>query len=308
MAMREAADKILYARAMTVAAFKRFETPIMYVLRFFLGMYVFSSINSWFAAAGMHAAKVEGLTSVLLASVITAIVPPTWAFMLMWLFIALHLFYFSLELAILGGLLLLCLIFFYIRVFPKESWLIVLLLICFKLKIPYFAPLFAGLFMGIGSVGALIIGCMIWYIAPEFGSFAVEGSTIGDINVLALPQTFGDTLKAVIELLSTNSAWVRVSLVFVVTALAVYFVSRLSVPYSMEASVGVGFFALIFGALIARVPVNAVGFVFSAFFSSLLALICKFFYIIVDYGETERVTFMDDDYLYYVKAVPKVRP
>ena len=38
----------------------------------------------------------------------------------------------------------------------------------------------------------------------------------------------------------------------------------------------------------------------------LLALVLHFFLFSVDYSRTERVQFEDDEYYYYVKAVPKM--
>ena len=38
-----------------------------------------------------------------------------------------------------------------------------------------------------------------------------------------------------------------------------------------------------------------------------MALVLKFFFFNVDYKRTEKVQFEDDDYYYYVKAVPKLQ-
>ena len=41
--------------------------------------------------------------------------------------------------------------------------------------------------------------------------------------------------------------------------------------------------------------------------SILLAYILQFFVLAVDYSRTEYTQFEDDDYYYYVKAIPKVK-
>ena len=41
-------------------------------------------------------------------------------------------------------------------------------------------------------------------------------------------------------------------------------------------------------------------------FRSLLAFVLQFFVFNVDYSRTEYVQFEDDEYYYYVKAIPKV--
>lgn len=40
--------------------------------------------------------------------------------------------------------------------------------------------------------------------------------------------------------------------------------------------------------------------------AALIATVIQFFAFNVDYGRTEKVQFEDDEYYYYVKAVPKV--
>ncbi|MBR3338655.1 MAG: hypothetical protein IKG19_01280 [Lachnospiraceae bacterium] len=42
-----------------------------------------------------------------------------------------------------------------------------------------------------------------------------------------------------------------------------------------------------------------------AMFTVVIALIVQFFFLSVDYSRTETMEFEDDDYYYYVKAVPK---
>ena len=42
--------------------------------------------------------------------------------------------------------------------------------------------------------------------------------------------------------------------------------------------------------------------------SVLLAAVWNFFTVLLDYSRTERTQFEDDDYYYYVKALPKLRP
>ena len=42
--------------------------------------------------------------------------------------------------------------------------------------------------------------------------------------------------------------------------------------------------------------------------SFVLALLYEYIFYSVDYRGTEHLRYEDDDYYYYVKAVPKVRP
>ena len=54
------------------------------------------------------------------------------------------------------------------------------------------------------------------------------------------------------------------------------------------------------------VSVSAGTLIFGLLVSVMLAMIYNFFFFSVDYTRTEYVQFEDDDYYYYVKAVPKI--
>ena len=305
-------ERAVYVRQLVISQYKRFETPLIYLAKFIMGLFIFSSINRYFASLGVaYAVRIDRFSAVMLAAVVTAVLPSTWVFMLMWLFVTLHIFYISLELSVIAGLLLLCLVMFYVRIFPKESYLIVLLLVCFKFKIPAFVPLFAGLFCGVGSIGALIIAPLLWCMSSQQALFGLTGNSLSELNVLSLPQNFGDTLRVVIETLSSNEAWIHYAFVFVLAAVAVLIISRLPFAYSMEAAMGVGaltiMIGLIAGMATGSIEGSALGTIFSVIFSVIFIYVCKFFYIIVDYSGVERVNFQDEEYLYYVKAVPKIK-
>jgi hypothetical protein len=55
-----------------------------------------------------------------------------------------------------------------------------------------------------------------------------------------------------------------------------------------------------------NVSINAGKLILMSLFSGLIAIVLEFFKRVLDYTAIERVQFEDDDYYYYVKAVPKV--
>ena len=63
---------------------------------------------------------------------------------------------------------------------------------------------------------------------------------------------------------------------------------------------------LLIGDLIFDTNVSIVGIIIGTVFSILIAKIVEFFAFHVDYSRVEKVQFEDDEYYYYVKAVPKI--
>ena len=60
------------------------------------------------------------------------------------------------------------------------------------------------------------------------------------------------------------------------------------------------------GALYFKLSVSVGGLILGSIVAVGVAFVIKFFVFNVDYSRTERVQFEDDEYYYYVKAVPKI--
>jgi hypothetical protein len=63
---------------------------------------------------------------------------------------------------------------------------------------------------------------------------------------------------------------------------------------------------LFVGALMFDIDISLAGVIIGTVIAILLVTVLRFFVFNVDYSRTEKVQFEDDEYYYYVKAVPKV--
>ena len=63
---------------------------------------------------------------------------------------------------------------------------------------------------------------------------------------------------------------------------------------------------LLVGDLMFDTKVSMVGIFVGTIFSLLIVKILEFFVFHLDYSRVEKVQFEDDEYYYYVKAVPKI--
>ncbi len=84
----------------------------------------------------------------------------------------------------------------------------------------------------------------------------------------------------------------------------------MSVNYAWTIAIIAGALAdvmiLLMGDLKFDTNVSITGIITGTIFSVLIAKIVEFFAFNVDYSRTEKVQFEDDEYYYFVKAVPKV--
>ena len=95
-----------------------------------------------------------------------------------------------------------------------------------------------------------------------------------------------------------------------VVVIAVYMIKSLPVDYSWKIALGMGvvvnILIILIGCTALEVDMSIGGVFVSTMISALIVLIIQFFIFNVDYSRTENVQFEDDEYYYYVKAIPKV--
>ena len=97
---------------------------------------------------------------------------------------------------------------------------------------------------------------------------------------------------------------------FMATILVVYFIRRMSTDYAWSIAIVLGALTDILIMLVCDYMLNIsysiVGLFIGIIFSVAIAFVVQFMTFNVDYTRAEHVQFEDDEYYYYVKAVPKI--
>ena len=213
-----------------------------------------------------------------------------------------HLYKLSLECAVVALAVFLVLFVLYFRFSPHDTLAVLFTPLCFILKIPYVIPIAMGLLGTPVSAVSVASGVVVYYtVSYMTGSEAVL-NTFEDDGAL---QKF----RYVIDGLLGNKAMFVTIAAFVATLIVVYLIRRLSVDYAWTIAMITGalldILILLFGDLIYNTNLSIVGVIVGSVVSVLLAKVLEFFAFNVDYSRTELVQFEDDEYYYYVKAVPK---
>ena len=98
--------------------------------------------------------------------------------------------------------------------------------------------------------------------------------------------------------------------IFAAVILIMCLVRKLRFEFVFEVTIILGAIVNILGFLLADLKLDiSVGtgtMILGTVFSTLLVFIAQFFRMVLDYMSVEHVQFEDDDYYYYVKAVPKI--
>ena len=140
---------------------------------------------------------------------------------------------------------------------------------------------------------------LVMYVKQNAGILTNEGS-------VDIVQKYSQILKSVIF----NQTMMVMIATCAVGIIIVYLIRRLSMDYSWIIAIIAGSVAellvIFIGDFVFGVSVAVGQLILGILLSTLIAVVYNFFIITVDYTRTEYVQFEDDDYYYYVKAVPKM--
>jgi len=306
-------EKALEFRQMCIRFYKSRENVVLFCFRLLLGIFVFSIINS----IGLHAGAFDlifkpplNLPYFLLSALFFALLPPTLANGLIALEVVIQISG-SIEVASFAALAFVLILVFYTRVQPKESYLIIAIIIAFYLKIPYAVVIFAGIYMGLTSIIPIIIGTVIYQFIPIFGNLAKSLAVSGEIDIFSLPETFLEVYRYIFESFTSvdNFSWIYVGFSFAIVIVAIHILSKASINYSKEMAIIIGgvlnLVCGIIGIAIGSYNESIIPLSLFAVLSIALIFIVRFFDCVLDYRRVERVQFEDDDNFYYVKMIPK---
>lgn len=213
-----------------------------------------------------------------------------------------HLYAFSVECAIVALAVFLLLFILYFRFSPKDTLAVLLTPICFVLKIPYVMPIAVGLIGTPASSVAVASGVIVYYMLAGMNESASVLNTFDADGMV-------DKFRYCIDTLMGNRAMMVAIVAFAATVLVVWFIRRLSIDHAWTIAMITGallnILILLFGDLMYSTDISIIGLILGSIMSVLLVKVLQFFAFNVDYSRTEMVQFEDDEYYYYVKAVPK---
>lgn len=214
-----------------------------------------------------------------------------------------HVYALSLECALIVGIIYLLMFLLYFRFSPKDTFVVLLTPICCVLQIPYAIPLALGLVGTPASVVSVSCGVIVYHILKYIKESA---------NALTALDADGmiSKFKYLIDGILGNKEMFIMVIAFSVTIILVYVIRRMNIDYSWTIATIVGGLAdiliLLIGDLMYTTNIPILGVILGSILAFGIVKVLQFFVFNVDYARTERVQFEDDEYYYYVKAVPKV--
>jgi hypothetical protein len=289
---------LLVFREQLKSFYGKYEIYITPLLKFAAALIVILMINSNIG----YMSELKNIAIVLILALMCSFLPANFIVFVAALVTLGHLYKFSIECAAVALAVFLILFILYFRFSPKDTAAVLLTPICFVLKIPYVMPIAAGLLGTPVSSVSVAGGVIVYYCLNYMTSSEAVLNTFEDDGAL-------EKFRYVVDGLLSNKAMLITIVAFVATIIVVYFIRRLSIDYAWTIAIITGalldIMILLFGDLMYNIGLSIVGLIVGSLVAALLAKILEFFAFNVDYSRTENVQFEDDEYYYYVKAVPK---
>lgn len=277
----------------------KYEVYLKPLMKLILALAALMMINA--KIGYMH--RIDNISVVLIVALMCSFMPTNFIIFVAAAFTVLHLYSLSLECAAVSLVLFVVMFLLYFRFSPKDTLVVLLTPMCFILKVPYVMPLAMGLLGTPASAVSVGCGVMVSYMISYIADSATALSAMDTEDIAT-------RFRFVIDGFIDNKQMVLTIAAFAVTIILVYMIKRMAIEHAWTIAIIAGAIVdvmiLLVGDLMFDTNVSIVGIIIGTVFSVLIAEVVEFFAFHVDYSRTEKVQFEDDEYYYYVKAVPKI--
>ena len=268
-------------------------------VKFLLALLSFILLN---ASIGYMSKLNNPFLSILL-SVLCAFLPGQLMILVLSLFMMAHLYAISAELAVIALCVLVVMYLLYLRFAPRMGYIIIITVMMCGLKLYAAVPIIIGIGLGAASIVPVSFGMLVYVIVKTASEYeaALTNSSVTDTvqHISYLAESFVN-----------DRAFIVMVLAAVVTIIVIACIKKMTIDnawtYALIAGAVVEFLIYIVGILALHAKFGIVSLILGLIIGIVGGYVCKVLLFSVDYKRTEYVQFEDDEYYYYVKAVPKV--
>lgn len=292
---------LLEIKEKLVKIYGKYEVYLTPIVRFLLGIITFTLINDTIGYMKMISTMPIGL----ILAAICSVLPVNAMITLAAIVILLDLYALALEVFVVGVLIFAFIYFIYYRFSPRYGYNAILMPICFKLGIPYVVPIGSGLLGEMYSVISVVCGSVVYFFLKGVHENEATLNSASDAETSAVSK-----ITITLNQLLMNKEMVLVIGIFAIATIVVYLIRRLAIDNAWTiawiAGVLIEVIGLISGYLLLGIAGKVSGVLIGGAVSAILSWGIQFIFFNVDYTRTERLQFEDDEYYYYVKAIPKL--
>ena len=292
--------QLLLIRDSIKSVFKKYNAAIIPVLRFIAAFVTVALINGDLG----YNEKLTGISVLVLLSAISAFFPMGVTVFLSGILMIFHIYSASMFLSLIFIVIIAILYFLLMRLAPGYSSLIIAIPVLTFFHMEALVPIAVGLVGSPIAIFAMIPGIVVSVLFNIIKE-AVKMSA-GSMQIEDNLQIYVFVIKSLLE----NKLMLLMIAAAIAVFLATYICRRLAVSHSyilgIMAGIIVNLIVMIVGGLVFEVNVSVLWIFLGSIISGALAFAVQFFKYLLDYSSVEHLQFDDDDYFYYVTAVPKL--
>lgn len=290
-------DILQYLKELVKGLLSKYEIIIIRVWKALLCFFSLFSIKFAFNNSSI----IDNYLIILIISIVGAFVPLSATALIIIFMTVVHIASFSPQAAF--AVCIMLILFYFISIYYKSEnkWSIVFSMVFYQLKIPFLVPMLTGLVGNINDVVSITSGATIGY----YLKLLVENKAVLT-NGMSEVDAFSLIFKQM--LLSPNFYY------FLASQIAMFLIVNILRSKGIKHAplIGVSFGSLISGIIIITGNLffessnNIFVVILKAFITWIIGVVITYFFVETDYSSPESFQMEDDEYFYYVTAIPKV--
>ena len=273
----------------------KYDIYIYPVLKFIMALVTFLLINGHVG----FMKKLDNPGIALVLALLCSFLPVNVTAVFAAILILLHAYALSLEVFAITFVVFAVMFLLFFSTAPRFGYVLILTPLAFVFKIPYFVPLAMGLVSTPVAAVPVACGTVVYFLLHYLGMNTAMLSS-------AQNSTVTEKITYLLDNVLNNKEMILTVVAFALTIVIVYMIRRMSVDHAWTIAVVADAIVLLTGSLILGVSRKLLSVIVGGILSAVLALLLQISIFSLDYSRTEYVQFEDDEYYYYVKAVPKI--
>ncbi len=190
------------------------------------------------------------------------------------------------------------------RISRSQFYIVLAVPVLSAVHIGYAVPLVSALFVSPALLPALVFGVLLWFMMQGIGEYAA-------VTTGAEAENVTSSVQYLFRYLMKDRMLFLAVIAFSLTFFCVYIIRRRNFKHASQIAILAGAIVLMTVELLTNIifslGINMGALTLQVVISMGIAYIIQFFRMTLDYQGTKKLQFEDDEYYYYVTAVPKYK-
>ncbi len=192
-----------------------------------------------------------------------------------------------------------------------QAYVILAVPVLSMLQLGCLVPIVAALFVSPVMIPAMLFGIALQYTMTGVAEYTSVAASVAEASNPVNPDHMLMPFRYMTDYLRHNSLFAVTVFAFTITFLCIYLLRRAAFKYSSQIAIMAGVLVYLVTELFANIlwdlGIHPLRSILQALAAMALAYIIQFFRITLDYHGTRKLQFEDDEYYYYVTAIPKYK-